>query len=319
MRIAVSYGSADAASGGRLRESLERRLTRDSVENATAGASFDVLVALLSPATDLAADSAEAGRVRRALERAVEGDAGVVLVTVDGADAPAAADLPAKLARLADLDPVAASNEYWDATVDSVVARIGQAAPEHGRQGALGRIADAVMRASRRVKIGATVGVVAGVLGILATLGVIGPDPDQRATIEVSADAANAVTYEEFLDRFEQTDEVPRPVPDDTQGYVYDLEVRLDDPESERYALRWTARVADGGTPIDGRRNLVAVRLAAERATGVHRVWVPCPPAAEFDGVPYVVEFVLVDESQPSAPPLDRADGPPGECLFSGP
>jgi len=177
-----------------------------------------------------------------------------------------------------------------------------------------------VLQASRRVKIGATVGVVAGVLGILATLGVIGPDREQRGTIDVSANAANAITYEGFLELFEPIDDVPRPIAasDDVEGYVYDLDVDLDDPESDSYAVRWTARVADGGTPIPGRRNILGARFEAGRASGVHRVWVPCPPA-RFDAVAYVVEFVLVDESQPSAPPLDRADGPRGECLFVEP
>ena len=322
MRVAISYGSADAASGGRLRDSLERRMARDTVTDGAGGERVDVLVALVSPSTNLGHDTADAGRVRRALERAVRERAGIVLVTLEGAAVPAPADLPPPLAPIGDLDPIRASNEYWDATVDSVVARIEQVAPggRSGRRGWLTRLADAALHASRRVKIGATVGVVGGILGILVTLGIIdpGPDPEQRGTVEVSANAANAVTFEDFLELFDPTDDVPKPVPDDTEGYVYDLTVRLDDPENDRYALRWTARVADGGKPIAGRRDLLGARFDAARATGVHRVWVPCPPP-EFDAVAYVVEFVLVDESQRSEPALDRVDGPRGECLFVEP
>lgn len=321
MRIAVSHRSEDGAAGGRLRDALAGRLTHDTVTSASSGAPFDVLVAVLSADSSLPAD-ADADRVQRALERAVRDRAGIVLVTLEGAAPPAPADLPPALAALADLDPVSASDEYWEATVDRVVERIEQVGGGARRPGLGRRIAALVLRQSRRVKIGGAVGVVAGVLGILVTLGVIdpGPDPEQRGTIEVSPNAANAVTFERYVELFRPGGDVAPPITDpaDTEGYVYDVDVALDDPEGDRYELRWTARVADGGTPIAGRRNLVGARLDADAATGVHRLWVPCPPE-EFDAVPYVVEFVLVDESRKGRPPLDRADGPRGECLVLGP
>lgn len=319
MRIAVSYRKEDGAAGGRLRDDLERRLAHDTVTSASAGAAFDVLVAVLSADSSLAAN-AEADRVRRVLERAVRERAGIVLVALDGAAVPARADLPPPLAVLDDLDPIVASDEYWDATVDRVVEQIEAVDDRTARRTLPQRVAAFVLRQSRRVKIGAAVGVVAGILGILATLGIIGPDPMQRGTIEVSANAANGLTYERFVELFEPSGDVQPPIPNpgDTEGYVYDLDVTLDDPEGDRYALRWTARVADGGTPIAGRQNLVGARFGADAASGVHRLWVPCPPPT-FDAVAYVVEFVLVDESKPGQPPLDRADGPRGECLFLEP
>ena len=319
MRIALTHRREDGAAGGRLRDALAARLAHDTVASASSGAPFDVLVAVLSADSSL---TAEADRVRRALERAVRDRAGIVLVTFQGAAPPAPADLPPALAALADLDPVSASDEYWEATVDRVVERIEQVGGGARRPGLGRRIAALVLRQRRRVKIGGAVGVVAGVLGILVTLGVIspGPAPEQRGTIEVSPNAANAVTFERYVELFRPGDDVAPPIadPGDTEGYVYDVGVSLDDPEGDRYALRWTARVADGGTPIAGRRNLVGARLDADAATGVHRLWVPCPPE-EFDAVPYVVEFVLVDESREGRPPLDRADGPRGECLVLGP
>lgn len=321
MRIAVSHRREDGAAGGRLRDALARRLTDDTVASASPGAPFDVLVAVLSAGSSLAAD-ADADRGRRALERAVREGAGIVLVTLEDAALPAPGELPPALAALADLDPIPASDEYWEATVDRVVDRIEQVGGDARRPGLGRRVADLVLRQSRRVKIGGAVGVVAGILGILVTLGVIdpGPAPEQRGTIEVSPNAANAVTFERYVELFRPGDDVAPPIPDpgDTEGYVYDVEVSLDNPEGERYALRWTARVADGGTPIAGRQNLVGARLDAEAASGVHRLWVPCPPE-EFDAVPYVVEFVLVDESRDGGPPLDRADGPRGECLVLAP
>lgn len=321
MRIAVSHRSRDGAAGGRLRDALAARLTHDTVASASSGAPFDVLVAVLSADSSLTAD-AEGDRVRRALERAARDRAGIVLVALEGAVAPAPADLPPALATLADLEPIPASDEYWQATVDRVIDRIEEIRGGAPQPGLGRRIARLVLRQSRRVKIGGAVGVVAGVLGILVTLGVIdpGPDPEQRGAIEVSPNAANAVTFERYVELFRPGDGGAPPIPDpgDTEGYVYDVEVSLDDPQGDRYALRWTARVADGGTPIAGRRNLVGARLDADAATGVHRLWVPCPPA-EFDAVPYVVEFVLVDESRPGRPPLDRADGPRGECLVLEP
>lgn len=314
MRIAVSYRNQDAGFGGRLTGDLERRLTRDAVMRAGDAAAFDVLVAILARESFVPAAEVEPDRVRRALERALRTRTPIVLVTPAEAMAPTAAELPPQLA---DLEPIRLSDEYWDATVNRVVERIERLNLERGH-GRWRRTADQLLRQSRRVKIGAAVSVVGGVVGILAALGVLSPDPRQRGEVQVTGTSRDSVTYTSFLATSDHAADTPsNPVSDVQEGYAYDVDLTLDDPQSDRYALRWTLRVHDDGMPIERRRDLVGLRFSAKQATGAHEVWVPCPPE-RYDAVPYDVVFALVDASQPDVPPLDRAQatGPPPVCQF---
>ncbi len=314
MRIAITYRPQDAGFGGRLTADLERGLSADAVVLAADAPTFDVLVALL--ARESFAADAQPDRVRRALERALVAGTPIVAVTTGDASAPAPADLPPSLA---EVDPVTLSDEYWEASVERVVARIQRVRPVPLAR-AWRRAADVLLRQRRRVKVGAAVSVVGGVVGILAALGVIPPDPPQRGKVAVSDSATSSVTFDAYLKGADHGPDTPRnPVTDDSEGYVYDVDVTLDDPRSDRYALRWSLREDGGGAPVQDRQDLLGLRFSAERATGAHEVWVPCPPLPSYDDVDYVVVFALVDESQPDMPPLARVQGPPADCMFVEP
>jgi hypothetical protein len=304
-RVAVSYSDADAGFGGRLRDDLVRRMPRAEVVRAAAGSTQDVLVAVIG--TSSLVPTAPDDRVRRDLVAALAANVAIVLVAIDPGGIPTSADLPPELSPLGALDPVRASDDYWDAALERIIERINKrrALPRS-------RLA-ALSRASRRLRIGAAVSVVGGVLGILATLGAFSSHPPEGGSISVSSGAANGLTFRQYVAAFAGPSEQPQPYsgPIDMQGYVYDIKITLENPEGSHFGVRWTERDTNQKHVIAGQRDVLAELLAPQRASGAHHIWVPCPP---LDSVAYIVEFSLVDESAPQKPPLDSAESQPGSC-----
>ena len=296
MRIAVVHGPSQAGFGGRLRADLARRL-EEEVGGAVDGAGALVVVVGRGWARDPSEQPA-----RQAVRRALGAGLDVVPFVIEGAAMPPAGDLPPELGPFAAVEPVRASSEYWESSVERVVERVPRAAGRRRR-----------IDGRTVLKTGAAViGTAASVVGILAALGVF-VDPAQRATVAVQERAANGVT----LDRYLAEEDPPRPpaygVPADTQGYVYGVRLRLANPSGDRYALRWTMVDEGSGGAIAGFEAKIALSLASEDVAGLHKVWIPCP---EIDAQRYVISFELVEEADRSRS-LDDDDSPPGECRLT--
>lgn len=305
MRIAVAYRREDGGYGGRLLTDLARSLPRDEVLSARRGAGFDVLVAVVGAQWQV---GSREDRVRRALETAFRGSGRVVVVQLPEAVMPEPDDLPPGLAELADVDPVGASDEYWHATVEHVVARVRSLARPGGR-----RFWDRV-RTRPKLSIGAAVATLAAIVGMLSTLGVFAETPTERGTVVVDENGvANGITLAEWAsDAGDVGKESPsQPDTPGSDGYGFEVQLTLDHPEDDRYALRWTARDFTQGRPIAGFRDIVWRWYAADQVTGPHHVWVPCPP---LDAVQFVVWFELTNESTPERPLLGRDSSPVGDC-----
>jgi hypothetical protein len=308
--VAVSHRSEDEDVAGRLGDALTRRLRSDEVSLTATGDRVDVLIVLVG-ASWLNAKDARRRRlldnphdpVRRALQDALASKTHVIPVTLAGVAMPHADELPEALCPLAELEPIRASADYWEATVDRLVERV------RARRSGASRIA-ALMRRRPKLSIAATVATVGGIVSILGALGFLSPAKPERGTVEVKQRAQVGVTLPEYLQANDGADPPTYPVEKGAEGYVYDVVVRLDDAAEDSYSLRWTVRDEGQGKTVEPFANRVGDRFGPAEASGVHKVWVPCPPQ---DGLRYIVQFMLVNDMRPS-PQLNSDESPPGDC-----
>jgi hypothetical protein len=296
MRIAVIHGPRDSGFGGRLRADLADRMSAD-VGRAPDGA--DAVVAVVGRGW---ARDPEEQPSRDAVAAALADDTPVVPFVLEGAAMPAPGELPPALAPFAALEPVQASDEYWDPAVDRVAERLRPRRPPWQ------------IDARRLLRAGAALlAAAASVVGILAAIGIFESKPPERGTVVVNERAANGVTLARYLEEFADGGAEPPDygVPEQTEGYVYRVELALDDPRGDRFALRWTMVDEGSGAPMAEFVDEVAMRLAPEEVAGVHDVWIPCPAV---DAQRYVIAFDLVNASGSSPRTLDTGESPPGEC-----
>lgn len=303
MRIAVSYRPEDGGFGGRLRDDLGRWLPCDEVVPAR-HAGYQVLVAVVG--LEWRVESAD-DPVRRSLETAMPRGTPVIAVILPGASLPASDRLPPAIAGLREVEAVTASDEYWESMVGRVVELTRQL-PSASGYGVWQRLAR-----RRGISVGAAVATVAGIVGILAQVGAFDDDPPERGEVRVDRRVANGV---QRLDHERTDPDVGRrpagaPYPSASSGYGYNVELRLDHPEHDRYGLRWTLVDHTQSRPRPGYENIVWRTYTAEEVDGVHPVWVPCPPA---DGATYVPRFVLTNESVTPNRRLGSAEGRSLQC-----
>lgn len=311
VRIGVAYRPEDSGFGGRLLDDLAEKLRHDRVGPARGKAEHDVVVAVVGPGWT--ADP-RADRLSRRLAAAFQQGAGVVVALVEGAALPPSDALPPELAALDDLDPVSASDDYWDASVDRVVERVRALA----RPSAGGGLWDRLRRRPR-LSVGAAVATVGGLVGILSTLGLLESAPPERGEVVIQPRVASGLTFDAWARTNRDPGEEPRSYP--FQGRVwdgrgFDVRLELENPEDEWYSLRWTAREVGQGQPLAGLTDILWRTYSVDEVDRLHAVWVPCPLV---DAVPYVITFELVNESRAGRPRLDSAESPtPLECRISG-
>jgi hypothetical protein len=244
----------------------------------------------------------------RALEAALASDTVVVPVLLDHAEV-SSEQLPPALSPLTRIAPVRATDDYWDEAVERIVGRVGEPAP----RGLLAR----ARHVRRRVKVGAGIGLVSSVVGILATFGIFEKTEPERGTLTVNDQPAVGLALDEYLRDFPEEGGRPPdyPVESDTEGYVYAVHVGLERAQSDNYGIHWTIR--DPGTrrrlkPFAGLAQLSfpGLRFTDRTANGLHHVWVPCP---DRDGLEYIVVFALVNEDRQNHA-LESAEGGKGDC-----
>jgi hypothetical protein len=313
MRVVVMYRTRDRVAGRRLHDDLAARLGSVHVSRNVAVADPDAVIVVIGPDWARAPDE----RAAEALERALVSGAPIVPVVLEGAEMPDADDLPASLADLAAIEPVAASYEYWSETVD----RVHQALRPPRRRG----IARVVALARRRPRLSIVTGVVglaASTVGILAASGVINPppelpDPPEKQTLRVAGRVGSGVTFAQYLGdhRDEHVTRRDYPLSEDLEGFVYGVEVGLENAKGVGYSLRATLRDAVTDNQPEGfRSEFVGARFSPADAGRLHYVWIPCAR----DDLRFYVQFDLVNDAE-AAPLQSKRSAKPQECREVGP
>jgi hypothetical protein len=318
-KVVVIYRPEDAGFGGRLRGDLIGRLGADRIAGDGDGDGAAQLVLVIGPGWLDSRDGAGRQRLadpsdplRSSVEQALGDGRTVIPLIPDGGSLPSASELPPSLAPLAKLEPVRASDDYWDAALDRLIGRLG--AREPATESRLRRLA---RRYLKLATITAVIGAAAAIVAILKTFGVFDNPEHERGALTVDPTPASGITVGRFMADFARRGQ-PRPDDGgdlDAQGYVYDVQVDLARPQAKRYTIRWTIREQATNAVVHGLRDRVGDRFPARLAPGTHEVWVPCPP--NLDDVPYVVRFTLVNEAHPDAPPLDSKPSGLGDCRMT--
>jgi hypothetical protein len=285
VHVLVVYRAQDRDVGGRLHDDLAARLGAGHVSRNAAATDPDALVVVIGPGWAQAPEP----RAVAAVEHALASETTVVPVVVDPAPMPRADELPASIAGLAALEPVAASSEYWAATID----RVQRAIPPPRRHG-LARVV-ALVRRRPRWSIAGLIGAVTGVVGVLHAIGVINPPPETHA-LGLPGPAGGEITFDRYL-RKHRDEHVTRgdyPLRPDLEGVVYRVEVSLENARHEHYSLRTNLKDAETDNPPEGiRPAFVGARFSPAEAGRIHYVWVPCVP----NDLEFYAEFELVDDA----------------------
>jgi hypothetical protein len=297
VRVTVTHDSEDSGYGGRVEADVRRRMGARHVVGGSRGSRPDALVAVIGPGWLAHGPPAQA-------ESLLAAGVPAVPVLVGGAALPAADALPEHLRPLARVEPVHASDEYWEATITRIVERLREAHPRPSS-----RLIE-LIRNRPRISIAAIVSTIGGTVALLATLGVIGPNEPLRGTVEVGKRIAAGVTLDVYRRDYAPPSWEPAAGLPNGDGHVFDVQVGLEHGGNEQLALRWTMRDVQAGLVVERFRDVVGERFAAENANGLHRIWVPCPRA---DALPYVVEFTLTP-AQESSTPLASGQSGRAEC-----
>ena len=129
--------------------------------------------------------------------------------------------------------------------------------------------------------------------------------------------SSSAVTFAQYLrnHRGEHVTRSDYPLPADLEGFVYGVQVGLENAEDDRYSLRSKLMDAATDNPPEGfRSEFVGARFSAADASRLHYVWIPCAP----DELEFYVEFDLVNDAKP-APLLSKQSTTSEECREVGP